>query len=276
MVIKWTLEKLQEEALKYGTRGEFSKGSPSAYQSAYKNDMLDIVCDHMKAVRKSWSRQSIISEAIKYQTRGLFLSNNNSAYNAARKLNILDEVCSHMLPSLTSSYLVEELQKESKKYNTRDDFAKNSPSAYNVARKRKILDELCSHMKMSGSSSEPEVSLLNSIKNRYPKTQKLRDTRVKISGKTHIKGFEIDIYIPELRKGIEFDGTYWHSEEGLKRSRVHWPQEDIDNYSKIKDEWFASKGIKILHIKEHDWNKNKNDCISQCLEFLSSDKELAA
>ncbi len=92
-------------------------------------------------------------------------------------------------------------------------------------------------------------------------------------GKPHIKGFDIDIYIPELRKGIEFDGTYWHSFSGLSRSRIDWPHEDIENYHQIKDKYFLSKGIHAFHVIEEDWIINKEKCIKECLEFLNA-KEL--
>ena len=34
-----------------------------------------------------------------------------------------------------------------------------------------------------------------------------------------------------------------------------WSDEDIRNYHEIKDAWFATKGIKILHIKEEEWTQ---------------------
>lgn len=68
--------------------------------------------------------------------------------------------------------------------------------------------------------------------------------------------------------GIEFDGKYWHSAKGLKRSRKHWPEEDIINYHEIKDNYFLSQGIQILHIKEEDWHINRSLCISQIEQFL--------
>lgn len=107
----------------------------------------------------------------------------------------------------------------------------------------------------------------------YPKIVKLKDYKVKIEGKPHIKRFEIDIFVPELNKGIEFDGIYWHSIAGLKRSRKHWPLEDLENYHQIKDTYFLGKGIKILHIKEQDWLKNKEECVKKCFQFLDEMKE---
>jgi len=71
-------------------------------------------------------------------------------------------------------------------------------------------------------------------------------------------------------RGIEFDGTYYHSFEFMRKTthKKSWPDEDIHNYHEIKDAWFASKGIQILHIKEEDWKLDKDQCIKKCLQFL--------
>jgi hypothetical protein len=37
----WTYDKVNQEAEKYNTRGEFYKGSPSAYAAAYREKWLD-------------------------------------------------------------------------------------------------------------------------------------------------------------------------------------------------------------------------------------------
>lgn len=118
--------------------------------------------------------------------------------------------------------------------------------------------------------SLPETVLFDSIKEKYPSTKRLRECNVKIKDKPHIKGFEIDIFIPHLNKGIEFDGKYWHSYKGLRRSRGHWPDEDVLNYHEIKDKYYLSKGIKILHVREIDWIIDSKSCIDKCLLFLES------
>ena len=50
------------------------------------------------------------------------------------------------------------------------------------------------------------------------------------------EGFELDIYIPKLKVGIEYDGAYWHRDKALKE--------------KQKDSYFSSKGIRVIHITE--------------------------
>ena len=326
-MIKWTEEKILEEAKKYGTRGEFQKNT--AYKAARRRNILDKVCSHMAKPRNlAFTNEKLQEEALKYSSRGEFQIKSTAAYQAAHKRKLLDKICTHMSPSLTAAYTYEELQAEALKYNSRGEFAKNSPSAYTVAHKRgllnsacshmpehidqskennpnfkwtdkmlseealkynsidgfrnavqgaynashkrKILNDICSHMKMSRNSSKSEKELFDEILKLFPKTQKLRDRKVKIQNKPHIQGFDLDIYIPELRKGIEFDGKYWHSTEGLKRGRECWPLEDLQNYHQIKDEYFLSKGIKLLHIDEKDWLHNNKKCVEECLKFLEN------
>ncbi len=45
--LKWTKDRLMEEARKYKYRVAFSKGSGGAYNSARKRGLLDEVCAHM-------------------------------------------------------------------------------------------------------------------------------------------------------------------------------------------------------------------------------------
>jgi hypothetical protein len=173
---------------------------------------------------------------------------------------------------LSRQWTDEELHMEALKYKTRSEFKYVNASAYAVARKRGILDKICSHMKLSRGSSVEEKELYGIIKNIFSSATKIRDTKVKIEGKPYIHGFDIDILVPELGLGVEYDGPYHHSFEYMRNDpkRSEWPDEDVRNYHEIKDAWFATKGIKILHIKGKDWEDDKQACINKCLEFLGT------
>ena len=69
---------------------------------------------------------------------------------------------------------------------------------------------------------------------------------------------EIDIYLPELKLGFEFNGLYWHSEVYKDK-----------NYHLEKTNWFKEKGIRIIHIWEDDWTFKKDILKSQILNLLS-------
>ena len=97
------------------------------------------------------------------------------------------------------------------------------------------------------------------------KKNELIDFIKSIYGGEIIKSFrdskEIDIYLPELNLGFEFNGLYWHSEK-WKSKYYH-----ID-----KTNFFSKKGIRIIHIWEDDW-VNKSDIIkSQISNWIGLSK----
>lgn len=53
---------------------------------------------------------------------------------------------------------------------------------------------------------------------------------------------ELDLYIPEKKIAIEFNGTYWHSSE-----------QKADNYHITKTNLCAQKNIRLIHIFEHEY-----------------------
>jgi very-short-patch-repair endonuclease len=269
MRINWTEKKIQEEALKYNSKLEFRLGSKTAYEWARKKKIVDLVCKHMTGGRFFWTEALLVVEALKYKTRAEF-GRCSPAYQAAHHKGILDDICTHMRRDIIY-WTNESLQIEALKYKTRLEFKKGS-SGYDIAILRGILNQICSHMKPSVGTSLPERELLNTIKQKYSSAKSLMDRKVKINNKPYIKGFQIDIFIPELNKGIEFDGKYHHAFEQMRKDpkRSKWSDKDIRNYHNLKDSWFASKGIQILHIKEEDWNKDKEGCIKRCFEFLSA------
>lgn len=57
------------------------------------------------------------------------------------------------------------------------------------------------------------------------------------------KFVEIDIYIPEMKLGFEFNGLYWHSD--LRKDKMY-------HYNKMK--YFENKGIHLIQIFEDEWN----------------------
>lgn len=264
---------IQKEALKYTSRSQFMKHSKGAYKAAVRLGILDKVCSRMEFLHQDWSNiRKIYKEAKKYSDRTEFARKNSAAYHAAQRAGILDKVCSHMDVIYQDWADTNKIHKEALKYKTRGEFAKISVGAYMAATRMGILDIVCSHMKKSRCSSLMEIELFDIIKSHFFSAKKFRDRTVKIENKPYIHGFEVDIFIPELKLGIEFDGKHHHTFEYMRKDRAkkHWSDEDIRNYHEIKDSWFATRGVSILHIKEIDWTANKRACIDKCLEFLGS------
>lgn len=65
---------------------------------------------------------------------------------------------------------------------------------------------------------------------------------------------ELDIYIPEKKFAVEFNGLYWHSERQGKGRKYHY------------DKWQACQhlGIQLIQIWEDDW-KNKPEVVKAML-----------
>lgn len=92
--------------------------------------------------------------------------------------------------------------------------------------------------------SKGELEVLNFIKNNTKSNV--------ISGDNcTIQFYQLDIYIPELKLAIEFNGDYWHSIKANKHSQKR-------QIRKTKD--CESKGIRLIHIWEHDWKNNQEYC----------------
>jgi hypothetical protein len=100
------------------------------------------------------------------------------------------------------------------------------------------------------SYSNIEIEISNFIKTFY-KESIIRNTF------NIIKPQELDIYIPEKKFAIEFDGLYWHSEE----------EKPDKNYHLNKTLACEKQGIQLIHIFENEW-LTKQDIVKSRLKNL--------
>ena len=82
-------------------------------------------------------------------------------------------------------------------------------------------------------TSFPEQSIYYYVKKLFPDSKNRF-----IVGKK-----EIDVYIPETKTGIEYDGIYYHSSLDSKKKE------------RLKDSYFKKIGIRIIRVKESNINK---------------------
>lgn len=70
---------------------------------------------------------------------------------------------------------------------------------------------------------------------------------VEQSDRKVLNGKELDIYIPDKKFAIEFNGLYWHNELNGRNKTYHY------------NKWLACKtaGVELVQIWEDDWMKNK-------------------
>lgn len=78
-------------------------------------------------------------------------------------------------------------------------------------------------------------------------------------------GLEIDIFIPNLNIGFEFNGLYWNSNKFKE-----------NNYHANKTKYFEQKGIRIFYIWEDDWDNKREIIKSQIENLLGLSKKIYA
>jgi G:T-mismatch repair DNA endonuclease (very short patch repair protein) len=65
---------------------------------------------------------------------------------------------------------------------------------------------------------------------------------------------EIDIYCPDYKIGIEFNGSFWHSSSFKKRKNK--------NIHMVKFLKCKEKNIRLIHIYQRDWELRKEQFIN--------------
>jgi hypothetical protein len=60
--------------------------------------------------------------------------------------------------------------------------------------------------------------------------------------------YELDIYIPELKLGIEYNGNNWHCEQKTKSKFYH-----LEKFN-----YFKNIGIRLINVYSHEWNNSKD------------------
>lgn len=98
----------------------------------------------------------------------------------------------------------------------------------------------CGCQNCATTKSSPENEIIETLK----------PLECKQSYKKLLNGKEIDIYIPSLKLGIEYNGLLWHS-EAYGRDK---------NYHLNKLEECENKGVKLIQIFEDEWIKHKESC----------------
>lgn len=97
--------------------------------------------------------------------------------------------------------------------------------------------------------SAGELEVLEFVRVSFPRSLVRSSVRDVISPK------ELDIYLPEHRAAIEYNGTYWHS---LKPSGYH----------EAKTLACRSLGIRLLHLDEEDWKNFRPEAERSIVEHI--------
>ena len=103
------------------------------------------------------------------------------------------------------------------------------------ARNRKSGKEGTNCQKCSSQTSLPEIRIYAELKHIFPDAE----------WREMIDGIELDIFLPSLKVGVEYDGAYWHAG---KEEKDREKNEDLKNLN-----------ISVLRVREKQLDKIGND-----------------
>ena len=127
----------------------------------------------------------------------------------------------------------------------------NEPKEYKCLRCDKVFETV--HTKVQkvycpnhSNSSIAEFELYSEIQKLSPDSTIERNKRF-----LGTKQLELDIYLPDLKLGIEYHGQYWHSEL-YKEKDYHFE----------KYKFFKDRGITVIQVFESEWINSKDIIMS--------------
>lgn len=80
-----------------------------------------------------------------------------------------------------------------------------------------------------------------------------------VCDKKQLGGVELDLYLPDHKIAIEYNGLYWHSEKRGKNRNYH-----LDKTNKC-----LNKGIKLIHIFSDEWLAKKEIIKNRLLNLIN-------
>lgn len=119
----------------------------------------------------------------------------------------------------------------------------------------------CPHCK--NKVSKPETEIIEFIKTFYNGTIEQSNRNIIKNHMTN-RYLELDIYLPELNKSIEFNGRYYHTDDKAKVNGWN----SVEEKHIMKTIYCKGKGIDLIHIFEDKWIDDKDKELNRIKEFL--------
>ena len=158
---------------------------------------------------------------------------------STRKINFLEKFTN----SLNNDFkILFDFSEYSKKHNTYPFICEICKCNFNFTFTTNHIYPRCPNCNPIRNNNVMESDLFNSINF----NQKYQNNRTLLNGK------ELDIYIPDKKLAIEFNGIYWHSEANGKDKNYH-----LDKTIKCE-----AQNIQLLHIFESEWIEKKEIILS--------------
>ena len=154
--VKWSVDKIIEEAKKYSSRRVWQKRSGGSHAASLRiPGVYERATKHMKILRKrKWSDKELIEDANKYKSLKEWRLKSPRAYRAAYQhddtLSFYYKVTEHMYRVIKPIWKNKsDVINDAKKYKTRSEWFKYSPGASQRAKKEGYYEEAVKHMKRS-------------------------------------------------------------------------------------------------------------------------------
>lgn len=221
------------------------------FEDAYK-------CKHSPTVGKRFGKLLVLRRIIKTGTCICLCDCGNTATIETRKiLSGVTKSCgctrAHKYDREGVLHVIKEFEAENGRKPYVKELAESlwmgETATYRYIKDYNLQEYVLSH----GSIAQLQLSEM--IAKRY---EVVTNTRKILGGK------ELDIYIPELKIDIEFNGDYWHSIEAKGPS--------FQTYHQEKTLECLKRGIRLIHIFEHEWtNKERRIKIERLLHSLLGD-----
>lgn len=114
------------------------------------------------------------------------------------------------------------------------------------------IEKKCTH-------SSDENNILDFLKSIY-------NGNIRNNVRDIITPYEIDIFLPDLNLGIEFNGIFWHSELNGKSKDYHLNKTLMCEHL----------GIRLIHIFENEWINKESIIKSRLMNFLGNSNKVYA
>ena len=137
--------------------------------------------------------------------------------------------------------------------------------AYQTALRSGWWETICKdlNLKYLGGGSQLEKKVLAKIQDIYPTAKSKWFYPVTENSLGPVR-LQLDIFIPEICKGIEVNGNYWHSNGFRPRSFATTPSE----YHNAKKLFMRQHGVEYVELWESELIKDFDLTVSGAIDFL--------
>lgn len=135
-------------------------------------------------------------------------------------------------------------------------YINNSTNIKNSCPKHGEFEQKPSHH-LDGAGCPRCANTVSKCEDEVANFLKLHDINIIQRDRKILNRQELDIYIPEYKLGIEYNGLYWHSSKHKE-----------SNFHLNKTELCEAKGVNIIHVFEDEWLFKKDIVKSNILRTL--------